>query len=234
MYHPFSVADTFKTAWYLVRRSFSMIFIFSLCSFIILIVLSTCIYLFFSHNDISLSISAVVFLITLSFVILGFIKLIFQLIDKEYYDFDFGDITPTFKMIASYLILFTLVFTISFAISHAIETLNEGWTKYISGIVTGGFIQFFLIFYFPICACFIVDDASGPLESVVQSFNLIRGNFLKYFLLFIIIEIMTFLGLITVIGMLFAVPFGYIILVVAYRKLIYSKQDVDDDLAETK
>ena len=101
------------------------------------------------------------------------------------------------------------------------------------GICLGGFLQFFLIFYFPICACFIVDDASGPFESVKQSFRLIRGNFLKYLLLFVIIEAMVFVGLFTIIGMVFAVPFTYIILVVAYRKLIYSHQDVDDDLAET-
>ena len=61
----------------------------------------------------------------------------------------------------------------------------------------------------------------------------IKGNFLKYFLLFIIIEIMVFLGSVTVIGMLFVIPFVNIILVVAYRKLIYSHLDVDDDLTET-
>jgi uncharacterized membrane protein len=79
-----------------------------------------------------------------------------------------------------------------------------------------------------------VDDSSGPFESVVQSLKLIRGNFIKYFLLFLIIETMVFIGTATVVGMLFVIPFVNIILVVAYRKLIYSHQDVDDDLSETK
>ena len=47
------------------------------------------------------------------------------------------------------------------------------------------------------------------------------------------IEALVFIGTVTVIGMLFVIPFVNIILVVAYRKLIYSHQDVDDDLAET-
>ncbi|MEO6849427.1 MAG: hypothetical protein ABI203_06590 [Mucilaginibacter sp.] len=233
MYHSFSVGETIKTSWHLVRKNFAMIAIYSLIGFIIILASSTFIYLFVSHDVFYFSISAVIFLLTLSFIILGFIKLIFQLLDKEYYDFDFSDIVPSFKMIFSYLLLFTVVFTLSFALNRAIEHLEEGYAKYISGIVTGGFIQFFLIFYFPICACFIVDDASGPFESVIQSFFLIRGNFLKYFFLFIIIETMAFVGLATVVGMLFAVPFGYIILAVAYRKLIYSHLDVDDNITET-
>ena len=46
---------------------------------------------------------------------------------------------------------------------------------------------------------------------------------------------MVFIGSITYgVGMLFVIPLVNIILVVAYRKLVYSHQDVDDDLAETK
>src|ERR1700759_4457178 len=125
MYHPFSVSDTIKTAWFLVKRNFAMVFIFSLIGFIILIAELTIIRFFLPETLLYLIAGAIVFLITLSFVILGFIKLIFQLIDREYYDFDFSDIVPKFKMIFSYLLLFTLVFTISFALNKSIETLNE-------------------------------------------------------------------------------------------------------------
>ena len=216
-----------------MRKNFAVIAIYSLIGFIIVLALSTFTYLFLSHNTLYLSIGAILFLLIFSAIVLGFIKLIFQLIDKEYYDFDFSDIVPKLKMIFSYLLLFTLVFTLSFALSNAIEKFQDGFVKYISGIITGGIIQFFLIFYFPICACFIVDDSSGPFESVLQSFQLIRGNFLRYLLLFVVIEAMALIGIFTVIGMLFAVPFGNIILVVAYRKLIYSHQDVEDDITET-
>jgi len=235
MYHPFSVSDTIKTSWYLLRKNFAVVSIYSLIGFIIIIASVSLIFVFFRHDILSMSVSGIVFLLILSFIILGFIKLIFQLIDKEYYDFDFGDIVPNTKMIYSYLLLFLLIYTTSFFLEHAFENkLEDGWVKYILGIFVGGFLQFFLIFYFPICACFIVDDASGPFESVMQSFKLIKGNFLRYLLLFVIIEAMVFVGVFTIVGMLFVVPFTYIILVVAYRKLVYSHQDVDDDLAETK
>jgi uncharacterized membrane protein len=78
-----------------------------------------------------------------------------------------------------------------------------------------------------------VDDESRAFESVVQSFKLIKGNFLKYFLLFLVIEALVFVGSLTVIGIIFVVPFVNILLVVAYRKLVYSHLDVDDDITET-
>lgn len=234
MYHPFSVPDTIKTAWYLVRKNFSLIAIYSLISFIVVFGSSAIIYIFFRDSFIAISISGICFFLVLSLFVLGFIKLIFYLIDREYYDFDLKDIIPNPKMIYGYVVLFFIVYTASFFLEHSIEKANDGWIKYFLGIFIGGFLQVFLIFYFPICACFIVDDGSGPIESISQSFRLIRGNFLKYLLLFAIIEVMVFIGFFTFIGLIFAVPFSYIILVVAYRKLVYSHQDVDDDLSETK
>jgi len=233
MYHPFSVPDTLKTAWYLLRKNFSVISIYSIIGFVTIGIMGFAFY-FILDNDIEASIAIVVLLFVVSFIFLGFIKLIFQLIDREYYDFDFGDIVPRLKMMYSYLLLLIIVSTLSVFITHAIESLEKGFTQSVLGIVVWAFFQFFFLFYFPICACFIVDDSSGPFESVIQSLKLIRGNFIKYFLLFLLIEAMVFLGTATVIGMVFVIPFVNIILVVAYRKLVYSHQDVDDDLAETK
>jgi len=234
MYHPFSVADTIKTAWYLLRKNFSVIAIYSLIGFVGAAVLSFIVYVVLSDGNIAASIGIVALLVGISFIFLGFIKLIFQLIDREYYDFEFGDVVPKAKMLYSYLLLLIIVSTLSVFITNAIKSLDEGMTQDVLGIAVGLIFQFFFLFYFPICACFIVDDASGPFESVLQSFQLIRGNFIKYFVLFLIIEAMVLIGTITLVGMLFVVPLVNIILVVAYRKLVYSHQDVDDDLAETK
>lgn len=232
MYHPFSVPDTLKTSWYLLKRNLAVVAIYSLLGFLTVGVLSFLIYFLLSGNILT-SIGIIVLLIGISFIFLGFIKLVFQLIDKEYYDFDFKDIVPSIKMMYSYLLLLILVSTLSVLLNNAIKEINEGLTQSVLGIIVGIFFQFFFLFYFPICACFIVDDSSGPFESVIQSFQLIQGNFLKYLLLFIIIEAMVFLGSVTLIGMLFVIPFVNIILVVAYRKLVYSHQDVDDDPTET-
>jgi len=232
MYHPFSVPDTIKTAWYLLRKNFSVVAIYSIIGFVTIGIMGFAFY-FILNNDIEASIGIVVILFVVSFIFLGFIKLIFQLIDREYYDFDFGDIVPKLKMMYSYLLLLIIVSTLSVFITHAIESLEKGFTQSLLGIIVWVFFQFFFLFYFPICACFIVDDSSGPFESVVQSLKLIRGNFIKYFLLFLLIEAMVFLGTATVIGMVFVIPFVNIILVVAYRKLVYSHQDVDDNPSET-
>jgi len=232
MYHPFSVTETLSIAWHILKRNFATVAVYTLLS--VLIVFGTGLLVKFILIDMVIAtISGIFSIFLISFIFLGFIKLIFQLIDKEYYDFGFGDIVPTIKMLLSYILLLVIVSTITVFISAGIKTLDEGLLQSILGIFSAIFFEVFFLFYFPICACFIVDDNSGPFESVVQSFQLIKGNFLKYLLLFLLIEAMVFVGSITVIGMVFVVPFVNILLVVAYRKLVYSHLDVDDDIAET-
>jgi len=173
-------------------------------------------------------------LVGVSFLFLGFIKLILQLIDHEYYDFEFKDIVPKLKMLFSYILLLVIVSTLAVAMTNANKMLQEGLIQSLLGIFIFIFFQFFFLFYFPICACFIVDDQCGPFESIAQSYQLIKGSFLKYLLLFVLIEVIVFVGTITVIGMIFVIPFVNIILVVAYRKLVYSHLDVDDDIDITE
>ncbi len=233
MYHPFSVADTLKTSWYLLRKNFSVIAIYSLLT-LTLIGLISATFIFLLTDSLSQTLGVIAMLVSISFIFLGFIKLVFQLIDREYYDFEFSDIIPKVKMLFSYLLLLIIVSTLSVFLTRAINSLEKGYTQNILGILVWAFFQFFFLFYFPISACFIVDDASGAFESIVQSYKLIKGNFLKYVLLFLIIEAMVFVGSVTLVGMLFVIPFVNIILVVAYRKLVYSYQDIDEDLAETK
>jgi uncharacterized membrane protein len=232
MYHPFSITETIRIAWHILKKNFSTIAVYSLLAFVIVIALTFFIYNIITDSILT-SIGVVVLLVGISFIFLGFIKLIFQLIDKELYDFEFRDIMPKVKMLLSYLMLLVIVSTIAVLMTNTIKMLDEGFLQSILGIFIFLFFQFFFLFYFPICACFIVDDESGPFESVAQSFNLIKGNFFKYLLLFLLIEAMVFIGTITRIGMIFVIPFVNIILVVAYRKLIFSHLDVDDEIAET-
>lgn len=232
MYHPFSVTETVKISWRILKKNISTIAVYSLLSIAIIIGLGFVLYDIVT-DDILKSIGGVFLLVCISFLFLGFVKLIFQLIDEEFYDFEFKDIVPKVKMLLSYIVLLVMVSTIAVIMNSAIRVLNDGILQSILGIVIFLFFQFFFLFYFPICACFIVDDESGPFESVVQSFKLIKGNFFKYLLLFLFIEAMVFIGTITRIGMVFVIPFVNIILVVAYRKLIFSHLDIDDEIAET-
>jgi len=232
MYHPFSVTQTLSIAWHILKKNFASIAVYTLVSFIVIIGVSFVVKLMLINLFLTIS-GIVLFMACVSLIFVGFNKLIFQLIDKELYDFDFADIVPRIKMFFSYFVLLGLISTLGVFVPKGIENLEDGLFKYLLGIFIGLFIEIFCLFYFPICACFIVDDNSGPFESVIQSFQLIRGNFLKYFMLFLIIQIIVLAGAITVIGMIFVIPFVYILMVVAYRKLVYSHLDVDDDITET-
>ena len=231
MYHPFSVTETLSITWNVLKRNFATIAVYSLIAAIVFIGGGFVINLIL--DDVVLaSIGVLLFIGLISFVFLGFIKLVFQLLDKQYYDFDFKDIVPKFKVLFSYLILLVIISTLSVFLSNLVKGMNEGLLQSVLGIGVAIFFEFFFLFYFPICTCFIVDDQSGPFESVVQSFHLIKGNFLKYLLLFIIIEVLVFVGSLLIVGVIFVIPFVNILLVVAYRKLVYSHLDVDDDITE--
>jgi len=232
MYHPFSITETLSIAWHILKKNFATIAVYTLTA-IVIFAATYFIADYIIIDDILAYTGLIVTVFIISFVFLGFIKLIFQLIDKEYYDFEFRDILPKIKMLFSYIILLVIVSTIAVFINKGIKNLEDGLIQSILGIITGLFIEIFFLFYFPICACFIVDEDSGPFESVAQSYNLIKGNFLKYFLLFLIIEALVLIAYLTFIGIVFVVPFVNIVLVVAYRKLIYSHLDVDDDITET-
>jgi uncharacterized membrane protein len=232
MYHPFSVTETLNIAWHILKKNFATIAVYAILAFIIFF--GSGFVMNFLLGDITLKwIGFAITMIIVSFLFLGYIKLIFQLIDKEYYDFEFSDIVPRIKMILSYILLVIIISTIYVFVSRGINSLDDGLVQHLLGIFVAVIAEIFFLFYLPICACFIVDDNSGPFESVIQSFNLIRGNTLKYFLLFVLIEAMVFVGALTVIGLLFVVPFVNILLAVAYRKLVFSHLDVDDDISET-
>jgi len=232
MYHPFSVAETIKTAWNVLKKNFATISVYSVIAFVIVFI-SGFIVFYFDDNAIVSTVGFIVLLIEITFIFLAFIKLGFRLMDRQYYDFDFSEIIPKFKMLVSYLTLLVLVSTLAVFATHLIESIREDNVKNFLNFILGLTVQFFFLFYFPICTCFIVDDASGPLESLMQSFHLIRGNFLKYFLIFLLIEGLMLVGALTIVGLILVIPFVNIILLVAYRKLVYSHQDVDDDIAET-
>lgn len=232
MYHPFSVAQTIVNAWKILKKNFAVIAVYTIVAFVISIVFGFLVK--FILIDVILDyMAAIISTIGLSFIFLGFIKLIFQLIDKEYYEFDFTDILPKIKMLLSYILLLIIVSTLAVFVTNAIRAMDDGMVKYLLGIFSGLIVEIFFLFYFPLCACFIVDDDSGPFESVAQSFRLIKGNFWKYLILFLFIEVLVLIASFTVIGLILVVPFVNILLVVAYRKLVYSHQDVDDDVSET-
>jgi uncharacterized membrane protein len=232
MYHPFSVAETLKTSWDILRKNFAVISVYSILSLLVMGIFAFMIYLF--RDDSMVGVAGVfILLVIISYNFLAFNKLIFKLMDSAYYEISMKDIIPTVKMVGSYLALLLTMSALTVFLSKLIETMHEGIPQNILGIMVGYVSQFFVLFYFPLCTCFIVDDQSGPFESVMQSFSLIKGNIIKYFILFLVVEALILIASFTVIGFVLVIPIVNIILAVTYRKLVYSHQDIDDDIAET-
>lgn len=241
MYHPFSVAETLKTSWDIFKKNFVTIIVYSVIAFFLLGLLGLIIGFIYSPTDFWGSMIVTFILIWLqAYTTLGLYKLIFTLIDSEYYDFEFMQVIPKAKMVWSYL---AVVFIFAFLITNLtilIDKLDnyedlQFALKVIAGI--GGLYIALRIMFFN---NFVVDDLSGPIESLKQSFQLTKGYLLKVVLILgIIILLIAFPAKLSQynplisIAILFTYPFVNIILAVTYRKLIYSHQDVDDDIAET-
>jgi hypothetical protein len=143
-------------------------------------------------------------------------------------------------MVISYLAVVFLLAFITTNCSIVIERLDDYPNLQFlikTVLVIAALYLFLRIMFFN---TFIVDDKSGPLESLRQSFRLTYGYFFKVLLILCII--LLFIALPAIISEYFPLtsliiiltyPFVNIILAVTYRKLVYSHLDVEDDVAET-
>jgi len=241
MYHPFSIAETTIAAWNIFRKNFITIIVYSLVSFILLAIIASVIeFVIPSESFWSRMAGSFLLLFVQAYTTLGLYKLIFTVIDSEYYEFEFSQVLPSFRMIISYIVV---VFLIAFMITN-LQFLLIRLDNYpniqstIQGIATiiGLYLALRIMFFIT----FIVDDHSASIESLKQSFQLTKGYMLKVIvMLLIILALIALPALLAVvypiisIAIVFTYPFVNIILAVTYRKLVYSHQDIDDDIAET-
>ncbi len=242
MYHAFSVAETIKTAWHILKKNFITIIVYSAISFFLLGILAILIqFLIPSEEFAGEMIVSMLLIFVQAYTTLGLYKLIFTVIDSEYYEFEYKQILPTFKSVVSYI---AVVFILAFILTNCrigIDYLKNypNIQLFAERIAIG--IGLFLTLRIMFFLTFIVDDHSGPLESLKQSFQLTKGYFLKVLSILIIILLLIALpaklaqiySAVSLIILLFTYPFVNIILAVTYRKLVYSHEDIDDDLSET-
>jgi hypothetical protein len=241
MYHPFSVVETIKTAWDIFKKNFVTIIVYSAIAFFLLSILGVIISFIVSPTEFAgtMFVSFLMILVQ-AYTTLGLYKLIFTLIDSEYYEFEFSQVLPSFKMMWSYLVV---VFIIAFIITNITILIDklQGNPDLVFGVeVLVGILGLYLALRSMFFNTFIVDDASGPFESLKQSFQLTKGYLLKVVIILDIIILLIALPAklaqyypVISVAILFTYPFVNIILAVTYRKLVYSHKDVDDDIAET-
>lgn len=256
MYHPFTIAETLRKAWDIIKKNYIILIVFTMitffCNFAIKLINDN-----ITTENLYMSIGVRLLIMLLeAYVTLAFYKLLLTLIDREYYEFSFKDIIPSFKMaisaVAVGVIVIFIIGTVLFIDSRIIA--NDDLLDIIVKI------QALIALYFAIrlifCLCFIVDDDSGPIESLGQSLKITRRNFFKLLMLVLLIIIFIALILIAInifitafvqednsvdylieIGAIcwFAIAFPtvQVMIIATYRKLVYSQQDIDDDIAET-
>jgi hypothetical protein len=257
MYHPFSVAETLKSAWNVLKKNIVTLIVYSVISLIFnrfADFLSA--FVFFTDNKITQLVLIFCQMVVQAYVGISFYKLILTLIDKQYYEFSFKDILPSFKMILNFVII-AFIAGIIILLLLLINTFLATVINYPRLLEV---IELLLVLYLSLraifCLCFIVDDDSGPIESLKQSFSITKDNFFKtlwifaIIILYMLIMLIPFVVLINLLNVdpesgeslfklsfylwfILTFPFVQVIIMVTYRKLVYSHQDVDDDIAET-
>jgi len=256
MYHPFSIAETIKTAWNVIKKNYISLIVYSVISLIFYEIISFFTSFIVIYDNQYSQVAFVFFMMLVqSYLVLSFYKLILTLMDREYYEFEFKDILPSLKMALSFVtvgILYTvLIGTIIFLNLKLVDypLLQKVMDKL--EILGVGYLLVRSIF----CLCFIVDEDSGPIESLKQSFYITWNNFFK--VLGLILIVVGFIALLLIIINLiitllfdvdsnsyiakiaaicwFAVSFPtvQVMIMATYRKLVYSHKDLDDDVSET-
>lgn len=241
MYHPFSIAETMSSAWSILRKNFIPIIVYSVATSFIFGILSLLLGIFFGQEN--FYIEMLVGLITIffqSFTTLGLYKLIFTLIDSEFYEFEFSQILPRFTMLINYVAVWFLFATLLVTYKYFVDALDGLVIIQNILIIIGVVALLYALLRCIFFLAFIVDDDSGPIESLKQSIQLTKGYFLK--VLGILGIIVLFIGVPAILArffilapifIVFSYPFVNIFLMVAYRKLVYSHKDVDDLDTET-
>jgi hypothetical protein len=257
MYHPFSVTQTIATAWTVLKKNFVTLIVYSIVSLVVYEMVDFFNnFIFVDENRWTQFGLILVQLTVQSYLALSFYKLILILIDKEFYEFSFRDILPSIKMTLNFVII-ALLYGVLIALFLFVDLLLER-SLGISFIFQ--LLELIIIAYLLLrsifCVCFIVDDNSSPFESLKQSFEITKDNFFKTLGIFIILIGIVIIVLIPVIviinifgldrpeyGIIFKLafylwflltfPFVQVIIMVTYRKLVYSHLDVDDDITES-
>jgi hypothetical protein len=253
MYHPFSITQTISTSWTVLKKNFTTLIVYSIVSLVFYEVVDFFNNFIFVDDDKRSQFIVILIQIVLqAYLALSFYKLILTLIDKEFYEFSLRDILPSIKMTFNFVIISLLLGVVIAVFVFLYVELGERLGLSMIFQIVELVVFLFLLLRAIFCVCFIVDSDSGPFESLKQSFEITKDNFFKTLGIFVIILLILFVALIPVIliinifgldkpehsyifklafycWVLLTFPFIQVIIMVTYRKLVYSHLDVDDD-----
>ena len=261
MYHEFSIAETIKASWHVLKKNFVPLVVYSFISLFVTELLEFFKdFIFISDDRISDIVIWFIQMAVQAFLTLSFYKLILTLIDREYYEFSFKDILPSFRMLFNFVII-ALAYVLLIAIFVLIDLIFErAFSDYGVLLTLFKILEICSLIYLLLrsvfCICFIIDDDSSPVESLKQSFAITQDNFFKTLAMLAIILVFMVVALIPIFiifilcgvnqesspfaqklmfycWFLLSFPVVQVIIIETYRKLVYSHQDLDDDVSET-
>lgn len=238
MENSFSVKEVLQTAWHITRNNLLVLLGYSAVAFVSLAVLQFASIYIMSTNNAALNFAGLaIVLVGNSIATLGFYKLTFKLIDdNENDDFDFKTIFPSWKNISSFIsITIFLGFVVSTltliykqllplsAFQSFVHTAKE--TPFFMGAL--GLLAFLIlvlaIMRFMFFPCFIVDDNSSSIDALRQSRELTYNNITRILTILLLVIGFIAAGFLCLgVGIIVTYPFTNVILVVTYRKLVYS------------
>ena len=239
MENSFSVFEVLQTAWDITRKNLLVLMGYSAVASLITFLLVPTAYFYIASSDNSLLkfIGLPILLVITSFLTLGFYKLIFKIIDNESDDdIDFNNIIPSWKNVSSFIslwLMYSVLMVIITLIYGKLLSVNEfallvrtiKSTPFLIEILS--FIAFIILvlaivrfMFFP---CFIVDDNSSSFESLRQSRELTFHNLTRIITVLLLVIGFIVIGFLALgVGIIVTYPFTNVILVVTYRKLVYS------------
>ena len=241
MNEQFSIKDILGTAWHIAKKNVWIIMGFTAIQFMVLAL----IYLGLSFTGPS---GAVILELVKAFFMVVICLIFFNLIDEEG-DPTFPDFLPsaikTLKFFAADVIIkvmMIVVILLTTTLYLAIFPIDQSILKQLSmknipteviplliSAVLIPIIFFTVKTWFVICC--IIDQDSGIIESIKQSWTLTKGHFWFLLLLFLVIFGLNILGAMAFfVGLLFTFPLSIIILLVTYRQMVNSHYADEDDV----
>lgn len=197
--------------------------------------------LFSQYHTVALILS-VTFALADCFIIVMLYDFFFKQIDQEADDIDsFPAVGPTMikalnfllvelvtiTLVALLVVLLGVLYFFNSSKLAAIGTLIQ--VKVL--IIAFGLLAAYVTLRTSFAICFIVDQDSGAIEAIRQSWALSRGHFWFLFKLFLVIIGINMLGAMAFfVGLLLTIPLSSLIIAITYRKLVNSYPDEEEEI----
>lgn len=230
----FSNKEALVFAWQTVRQKMGY-FIGLTFVFLFASVILTPIQAQFSEEPVAALIIAILSIALTLIVDLGFMKIALKTYDGE--ETDFPDLFRSYDLSPRYFlctVLYAILLLLSLIPGVIVMSLFISANGDNNVSVLGGIISaiFFIVpaayiairYYF--FGYFLIDQESGPIESLKQSAHLTKGAFWQIFQLFLLVLGVIIIGLLALgVGLLLAYPVALLTVTYAYRKLLETPRE---------